>query len=62
MAQQATVSRIRSGLDEPQPTQWCGIGIEAVAAASIYCDGRKRKTEPAAGPVFIYVQPDYATD
>lgn len=55
-----------SGPALDQQRQWSGIGIHAVAAASIYCDREarqrlKRRSAPADLPKLLR-QSDYATD
>lgn len=63
MGQQAAANRVRSPIYEAQQNQWCGIGINAVAAASIYCEKKDRpKGTPENGVTFAYRQPDFATD
>lgn len=66
MPQRSAQPRIFAPAFEQQQRQWCGIGIHAVAAASIYCnrEGKQRlKLRNTATELpKLLRQTDYATD
>jgi hypothetical protein len=47
---------------ELQQSHWCGIGIHAVAAASIYCHQEAKRRVPPAPRTEFGREADYATD
>lgn len=62
MPQRVAQYRVRAETFEPHQSQWCRIGIHAVAAASIYSlRDDKRRDEQVELPDLAR-SPDYATD
>jgi hypothetical protein len=65
MPQRSAQPRIFAPAFEQQQRQWCGIGIHAVAAASLYCDPaakQRLKLRNTAELPKLLRQTDYATD